>query len=240
MRSTRMARPRLAKYSQSKLIQGSTEFGSSTIPFCESQFTWSPLLSPASVALLSFVTLSMKMPKPLSLPPSRLKGSGESLFAFCSTTWRNLALAAEAMFSRRKWPFIFCGKVRKKHVICLVSTVTVYCGPTFFFLIVCQLFFIRLSLKIAPIILATIRLTSSSSNFAKFSRNCVIEGFPSKSLKWLFTHNNTIRVTYIKQKTWQGINQILKFVKISKLYIYNKTVIKLIIKLLCKKVHSLQ
>lgn len=38
-------------------------------------------------------------------------------------------------------------------------------------------------------------LTEESSNFSKSSRNWVITGSPSKSLKWLFTHNNTILVT---------------------------------------------
>ncbi len=38
-------------------------------------------------------------------------------------------------------------------------------------------------------------LTEESSNFSKSSRNRVITGSPSKSLKWLFTHNNTILVT---------------------------------------------
>lgn len=34
-----------------------------------------------------------------------------------------------------------------------------------------------------------------SSSFSNSSRNCVMAGSPSKSLKWLFTHNSTIRVT---------------------------------------------
>lgn len=76
-----------------------------TIPYCP--LTWSPFLSPASAALLPSSTDSTKMPNPLSLPPCTLKWSGDSLDAFCRVICLHLALAAHAMFSSLKWPFIF-------------------------------------------------------------------------------------------------------------------------------------
>lgn len=69
--------------------------------------TWSPRLSPASAALLPSSTDSTKMPNPLSLPPCTLNDSCDSLDAFCRVICLHLALAAHAMFSSRKWPFIF-------------------------------------------------------------------------------------------------------------------------------------
>lgn len=69
--------------------------------------TWSPRLSPASAALLPGSTVSTKMPKPRSLPPWTVKKSGDSLDGFWRVIWRHFALAAHAMFSRRRWPFIF-------------------------------------------------------------------------------------------------------------------------------------
>lgn len=70
--------------------------------------TWSPRFSPASAALLPGSTTSTKTPNPFSLPPVRLKCSGDSRDAFCSTTCLHLAFAAQAMFSNLRWPFIFC------------------------------------------------------------------------------------------------------------------------------------
>lgn len=71
------------------------------------RLTWSPRLSPASAALLPSSTDSTKMPNPLSLPPCTLNDSCDSLDAFCRVICLHLALAAHAMFSSRKWPFIF-------------------------------------------------------------------------------------------------------------------------------------
>lgn len=71
-------------------------------------FTWSPRLSPASAALLPISTVSTKIPNPLSLPPRRLKNRGESLEGFCRVICLHFALAAQAIFSNLRWPFIFC------------------------------------------------------------------------------------------------------------------------------------
>lgn len=71
-------------------------------------FTWSPRLSPASAALLPISTVSTKIPNPLSLPPRRLKNKGESLEGFCRVICLHFALAAQAIFSNLRWPFIFC------------------------------------------------------------------------------------------------------------------------------------
>lgn len=69
--------------------------------------TWSPRLRPASAALLPDSTASMKMRKPFSWPPRRLKASGESLDGLVSVTNRGLALAAHAIFNSLRCPHIF-------------------------------------------------------------------------------------------------------------------------------------
>ncbi len=74
--------------------------------------TWSPRLRPASAALLSGSTLSMKMRKPFSEPPSRVKDKGASLEGLVRVTTRSLALAAHAMFNSLRCPHIFWFKER--------------------------------------------------------------------------------------------------------------------------------
>lgn len=70
--------------------------------------TWSPRFKPASVALLLESTLSTKMPKPFSEPPSKMKGRGASRDGFVSVINLRFAFAAHAMFNSLRWPPIFC------------------------------------------------------------------------------------------------------------------------------------
>lgn len=73
-----------------------------------SPLTWSPRFKPASVALLPESTLSTKMPKPFSEPPSKMKGRGASRDGFVSVISLRFAFAAHAMFNSLRWPPIFC------------------------------------------------------------------------------------------------------------------------------------
>lgn len=148
--------------------------------------TWSPRLSPVSAALLPSSTDSTKMPNPLSLPPCTLKYSGDSLDAFCRVICLNLALAAHAMFSSRKWPFIFWqwateGKIKIPTYGCNFNVQAKV------------RMFSRCWTKHK--VKAEKCLTVISRSFSKSSRKRVMAGLPSKSLKWLLTHSSTILVT---------------------------------------------
>lgn len=138
--------------------------------------TWSPRLRPTSAALLPGSTASMKMRKPFSWPPRRLKARGESLDGLVRVTSRGLALAAHAMFNSLRCPHIFWKGIKSWYdssVQWMATTlylVTNHC--------------------------AAVILTSFSRLFSNSSRKWVIAGSPSKSLKWLFTHSKITRVTW--------------------------------------------
>lgn len=137
----------------------------------ENQLTWSPRLRPASAALLPGSTASMKMRKPFSWPPRRLNASGESLDGLVSVTSRGLALAAHAMFNSLRCPHIFLKKHNEENELEIWIK-----------------HFFHISLYFT--------LTSFSRLFSNSSRKRVMAGSPSKSLKWLFTHSKTTRVTW--------------------------------------------
>lgn len=56
----------------------------------------------------------MKMRKPFSWPPRRLKANGESLAGLVSVTSRGLALAAHAIFNSLRCPHIFWKEIQMK------------------------------------------------------------------------------------------------------------------------------
>ncbi len=142
--------------------------------------TWSPRLRPASAALLSGSTLSMKMRKPFSEPPSRVKDKGASLEGLVRVTTRSLALAAHAMFNSLRCPHIFWFKERHYMSSFAIDS------P-----INCLSWRSPINLR-----LYCTQLTSLSRLCSNSSRKCVIAESPSKSLKWLFTHSKTTRVTW--------------------------------------------
>lgn len=145
--------------------------------WCWCDITWSPRLRPASAALLPGSTLSMKMRKPFSEPPSRVKDRGASLEGLVRVTTRSLALAAHAMFNSLRCPHIFWFKERH-YMSFLRST-----QPQSWRSPINRRFYCT-------------QLTSLSRLYSNSSRKCVIAESPSKSLKWLFTHSKTTRVTW--------------------------------------------
>lgn len=87
--------------------------------------TWSPRLRPASAALLPGSTFSMKMRKPFSEPPSRLKARGASRDGLVRVTTLSLALAAQAMFNSLKCPNIFCFNTQEQKDYCSLRSVNI-------------------------------------------------------------------------------------------------------------------
>ncbi len=61
--------------------------------------------------------------------PEAWRNSGDSRDGFCRVIWRHLALAAHAMFSRRRWPFIFWDTIQLnsiKPLPCIHDTIHMF------------------------------------------------------------------------------------------------------------------